>query len=272
MSAQEIKNLLAQFGLTPNKALGQNFLCDGAAARDIALSGCIQGRGALEIGPGLGSLTKPLLELAGRVVAVEIDERMVTALKARFGANERLTLIHADFLKVPEDELLSALGDECAVLANLPYYITTPICMRLLSFTGLKISNMSLMLQKEAAERFFAKPSSKQYGPLTVLSRCYYEVEKLMALSPEMYYPQPDVDSCVVTLKRRDGAKRVAELGAVLENCFSMRRKTIYNNLKAAYGEIPAREALLRAQIPEGARAEALEPEAFVRLAEALRA
>ncbi len=272
MSATEIKNLLNQFGLTPNKALGQNFLCDAAAARQIAISGEISGRSALEIGPGLGSLTAPLVELAELVVAVEIDGRMVNALKARFGESERLTLIHGDFLKVSEDELISALGSECTVLANLPYYITTPICMRLLGFSRLKISNMSLMLQKEAAERFFAKPSSRQYGPLTVLSRCYYTAERLMTLSPDMYYPQPEVDSCVVTLKRRDGAEFVAELGAVLESCFMMRRKTIYNNLKATYGEIRAREALLSAQIPQNARAEALEPEAFVKLAEALRA
>ena len=227
MSIASIKAQLAQYGLTPNKALGQNFLADDAAAEEIAAS--CKGP-VIEIGPGMGALTEKLLNRQEQVAAIEIDCRMADILKERFGS--RLTLIRGDVLKTDIKELADSIGGGVSVAGNLPYYITTPICTRLITCGG-DISSMTLMMQKEAAERFFAKPGDRVYGPLTVLARYYYEVSTLLKLSKEAYYPQPEVDSVVLKLERKD-AEPHPMLHWLLESAFAMRRKTLGNNLKAA--------------------------------------
>ena len=130
--------------------------------------------------------------------------------------------------------LIAALGGRANIAANLPYYITTPLCMRFLSIgADGSIPAMTLMMQKEAAERFTARPGDRVYGPLTVLAGYYYEVTKLMELSRDMYYPQPDVDSVVLKLTAK-GAEKLFELEWLLNRAFAMRRKTLSNNLRAA--------------------------------------
>lgn len=227
MSIASIKAQLAQYGLTPNKALGQNFLADDGAAEEIAAS-C--GGAVIEIGPGMGALTEKLLNRADKVAAVEIDRRMAQILKDRFG--ERLMLVEGDVLKTDIKAIADSLGSEVSIAGNLPYYITTLICTRLIT-CGADICSMTLMMQKEAAERFFAKPGDRVYGPLTVLAQYYYDVSTLLKLSREAYYPQPEVDSAVITLKRKD-AEPHPMLHWLLESAFAMRRKTLSNNLKAA--------------------------------------
>ncbi len=261
MGAEIVRELLRQYGLVPNRALGQNFLIDDAAARRIADKAA--GFPVLEIGSGLGALTEPLLSRSPKVVAVEIDGRMAEILRHRFG-NQHLTVIRADFLKTDLTELEDMLGGEYCVAANLPYYITTPICMRLLCRR--RIHSMALMVQKEAGYRFFAGPGDRVYGPMAVLSQYYFELERLMTLSPESYYPQPDVDSVVVYLKSR-GAQPMPQLPALLEAAFSMRRKTLFNNLKPLLGAQDAKETLSRCGIDGGLRAEALNVEDFAAIA-----
>ncbi len=268
MTATDIKNLLHAHGVAPNRALGQNFLADEAAAAAIAEASGAAEMPVLEIGPGLGALTEKLLSLSPRVAAVEIDAAMVRVLEARFAGEPRLILIHEDFLKTAPGCLAPLLGDRCAVAANLPYYVTTPVCMKLLT-CGLPIHRMALMLQKEAAGRFTAAPGSRQYGPLAVLAQRYYTVGALMELSPASYYPQPEVDSVVLTLSRRAGVPALPPLPRLLDAAFSMRRKTLLNNLRGAGFSKAAAEALLAsANIPLAARAESLPPEAFERLAQ----
>jgi len=268
MTVSDIKALLQQEGLTPNKALGQNFLADEGAARRIAeASGAVE-YPVLEIGPGLGALTEMLLSVSPFVTAVEIDAAMVRVLQKRFGESSKFSLLHEDFLKTDLSSL-SALQSGCAVAANLPYYVTTPICMKLLT-SSLPIKSMALMLQKEAADRFFAQPSSRQYGPLSVLARHYYDVSPLMSLSPQSYYPQPEVDSSVILLTRKEDAEELPFLPRTLDAAFAMRRKTMLNNIKAAGFSKEETEALLtEAGIAPSARAEALPIEAFVQLASA---
>lgn len=227
MSVAKTKELLQKFGLTPNRALGQNFLADEAAARSIAETAC-EGMPVLEIGPGLGALTGELLRLAPSVVAVEIDARMAEALSAEFAGEERLEIVRADFLKVDMAALYGRLG-EFTVAANLPYYVTTPICMRLMVAEGVR--SMTLMMQREAALRLAAAPRDRVYGPLSVLTQYYFEVSEVMALPPAAYYPQPEVESVVLRLASRN-AERLEALPMLLEAAFSMRRKTIANNLK----------------------------------------
>ena len=270
MTAAEIKSLLAAHGLAPNRALGQNFLADETAASAIADASGAAEFPVLEIGPGLGALTEALLCRASRVIAVEIDAAMVCVLQARFANASNFTLLHEDFLGTDLSAIAPLLSPKCAVAANLPYYITTPICMKLLT-SALPIERMALMLQKEAAERFTAQPGSRQYGPLAVLAQRYYDIKPLMALSPAQYYPQPEVDSAVLMLARRPGVTVLPALPRVLASAFSMRRKTLMNNLRGAGLSREKAEALLeKCGIPPAARAEALSPEAFARLAEAM--
>lgn len=268
MNVEQTKQLLNEFGLTPNKALGQNFLCDEGATAAILDAARIDGENALEIGPGLGALTLPLAARAKKLVAVEIDAAMHRVLQARLAGTSNVLLLHRDFLKLDLNALDFFGGESFCAVANLPYYATTPICMALLS-GGHPVKSMTLMLQKEAAERFFAAPSARVYGPLTVLAQYGYTVEKMLALSPAAYWPAPDVDSTVIRLTRKEHAPFISALPPLLHAAFSMRRKTLFNNLKPLF---ESREALLATlaacAIDPGARAEALEPEAFKRLAE----
>ncbi|MDR0839960.1 MAG: 16S rRNA (adenine(1518)-N(6)/adenine(1519)-N(6))-dimethyltransferase RsmA [Christensenellaceae bacterium] len=264
--AHVIQQILQRFGLTPNRALGQNFLADPDAAAQIAEAACAGGLPVLEIGPGLGALTGALLKGAPRVCAVEIDAAMIAALGALFEGEPNLRLYHADFLKADLNQIYrEALRGPFAVAANLPYYATTPICMRLLT-SALPALRMALMLQTEAAARFFARPREKVYGPLAVLAQYGYEVAELLRLSPGSYYPQPSVDSTVVLLTKND-REPLSNLPALLHMAFAMRRKTLANNLKALPG---APGAMARCGISPQARAEELTPEEFAALAKEL--
>lgn len=263
--AVRIKAQLERFGLNPNRALGQNFLASAEKAEAIAEAACLGGLPVLEVGPGLGALTGPLLCHAPRVCVVEIDKAMASALTALFPQEEKLLVLQEDFLKADLDLIYGELGGPFAVAANLPYYVTTPICLRLLS-CGLPIPRMVLMAQREAAGRFFARPASKQYGPLSVLAQYYYAPQALMELSPGDYYPQPDVSSRVTLLTRRK-TDLVPGLLDFLQRAFAMRRKTLANNLKGLPG---GAEALEQCGIAPGARAESLPPEALAMLAENL--
>lgn len=260
--ADRIKEQLQTFSLRPNKALGQNFLANEEKAEAIAAAACQGGLPALEIGPGLGALTGPLLRHASRVCAVEIDAAMAEALSSLFAGEPKLRILHEDFLQTDLSLVQVELGGPFAVAANLPYYATTPICLRLLS-CGLSIPRMALMAQKEAAERFFAQPSSRQYGPLAVLAQYYYQPARLMELSPADYYPQPDVSSSVTLLSRRD-TDLIPGFADFLQRTFAQRRKTLLNNLKGLAG---AAETLACCGISPAARAESLEPEALAKLA-----
>lgn len=257
MSIATIKAQLELYGLTPNKALGQNFLADEGAAEEIAAScpGPV-----IEIGPGMGALTEKLLERQAPVAAIEIDSRMAGILRERFG--DRLRLTEGDVLRADICAIADSLGGRVSIAGNLPYYITTPICTRLIT-CGADIASMTLMMQKEAGERFFAGPGDRVYGPLTVLARYNYEISTLLRLSREAYYPQPEVDSVVLKLERKS-VQPPPMLEWLLESAFAMRRKTLANNLKAA-GVTDGRlkDIFAALDIPENIRAERLTPAQF---------
>jgi 16S rRNA (adenine1518-N6/adenine1519-N6)-dimethyltransferase len=269
MGTVKTKELLQQFGLTPNKALGQNFLCDENAVSSILDAAGIDEKCVLEIGPGLGALTVPLLERAKKLAAVEIDAALYNVLETRLKDRANVHLIHRDFLKFDVKELYTDFfkGGSFCVVANLPYYVTTPICMALLS-DDYAIESMTLMLQKEAAERFFTPPETKIYGPMTVLAQYGYTIKKVLSLSPAAYYPAPEVDSVVIRLQKKADAPFIQALPPLLTAAFSMRRKTIFNNLKPLFQTREAlSDALDACSINPAARAESLPPEAFARLA-----
>jgi len=264
MDTNGIKALLAQYSLAPNKALGQNFLADREAAGAIARYAC-RGPGVIEIGPGLGSLTEELVARAPRVTAVEIDAAMADILRAR-QLSPNLTVITQDFLKADLPALIASLGGEAAVAANLPYYATTPICMKLMQEAP-RLPLMALMMQREAAERFTARPGDRVYGPLSVLAQYHYNIERIMELSPAAYYPQPEVHSAVLGLVSR-GAPPCPGLSPLLERAFAMRRKTLWNNLKAAgYSAARLKRLFSQLRLRADIRAEALTVEEFAAIA-----
>jgi 16S rRNA (adenine1518-N6/adenine1519-N6)-dimethyltransferase len=264
-SAGYVQALLAREGLRPNKNLGQNFFIDGERLQRLLSPVELEGRPVLEIGPGLGALTEVLLSRGARVWAVEKDPRMAALLREALGNHPALTILEGDCLKTD----YGFLPPGYVAAGNLPYCITTPIVEMLLI---MEPEEMLLMMQKEAAERFTARPGDRVYGPLTVLAGYYYEVTKLMELSRDMYYPQPDVDSVVLKLTAK-GAEKLSELEWLLNRAFAMRRKTLSNNLRAAGISDERLKSLLGACGIEGnIRAEKLTVAQFANIAREIEA
>lgn len=257
------RELLNEYGLTPNKALGQNFLVDEAAIEAIVSAAAEPALPMVEIGPGLGALTFPLAAAGLPMAAVELDAALADLLRARLPGNA--SVVNEDFMKTDIEGLAEKLGGDISVVGNLPYYITSPICMRLVTSKA-PIRRMTLMMQSEAADRFTAQPGSKNYGPLTVLSRLQYDVSELIALSPASYYPQPDVSSSVLVFDR-NGSELPAAMPRLLKCAFAMRRKTLLNNLSAmGLSKADAAGVISAAGLEPTVRAEALDPDDFVRL------
>lgn len=252
MNRIEVEEALRSLGTKPNRALGQNFCIDEALLMHIAAQ--VDGLDVLEIGPGLGALTAPLLKRARRVLAVEKDAAMVYYLGERFAGEPRFTVAHGDILRF---DIEAELGEPFAVAGNLPYYITTPIAELLLPLLP---CTMVLMVQREAAERFFARQGERVYGPVAIMAQLYYDAARLAEVPRTAYYPQPEVDSTVLLLQRKPAppALPAPVFFAFLNRAFAMRRKTLYNNLSRDVRVLGALEAL---GLPENARAEALSPE-----------
>ncbi len=252
MRVDRLKALLAGEGLTPNKALGQNFLIDAEALALLAASAAAGGMPVLEVGPGLGALTAALLDAgAPSVLAVEKDARLA-ALLPRLLPDARLTVCTGDFLRAE----LAALPRPFSAAGNLPYYVTTPIVERLFTLAP---ARMTLTVQREAAARFTAGPGERVYGPMAVTTRLCYTVALLCELPARCFYPQPEVDSCAATLcARPDAPFAPAALYRFLKRAFAARRKTLANALG---NRALVTAALCRAGLSANARAEALTPE-----------
>ena len=225
------------------KRLGQNFLVDETYARRIV--GALApraGETVLEIGPGRGALTSPLVESGARVVAVEFDRGLVAPLRSRFAGRENFTLVEADALEV---EFCSVIEPDASarVVANLPYNISTAILQRLIERRRC-VSEMVLMLQREVVARITAPPGSTERGYLTVIVEAYCEAEALFDVPPGAFRPAPKVWSTVARLRARAGGPEVGDerlLWRVVSAGFAQRRKTILNNLRAAPGDLRAR-------------------------------
>ena len=257
---ERLKQTLERYNLTPSKSLGQNFLIDAGTVERIADAAKIGGRDVLEIGPGLGALTQALLFRAARVVAVEKDARLAAVLP-ELCASSQLTVRCEDFLRT--DVLHVMGGNGFSAVGNLPYYVTTPIAEKLLLLLP---ESATLMVQSEAAERFFAAPGARVYGPLAALARQYYEIAPVLDVPRSCFYPQPHVDSAIVRLVRKQTLPALPPrtFFAFLNRAFAMRRKTLKNNFPGT----PAAEALAALGLPANARAESLTPEQLMRLCE----
>lgn len=281
-SPRKTKELLQKYGFSFKKSLGQNFLIDGNILRNIADAADLgPTKGALEIGPGIGALTEKLAERSGRVVAIEIDQRLLPMLEDSLSDYPNVAIVHGDVLKVDLHALFRerfAGLESVSVVANLPYYITTPIVMRLLE-EKLPVESIVVMIQKEVADRFAASPGSKDYGSLSVAVQYYAEPEVVAKVPHTVFIPQPNVDSAVVKLKMRAeppvAVRDEALFFDVVQAAFVQRRKTLLNNLQQRFfpnagGKEECRAFLEACGIAPERRGETLSLAEFASLANAL--
>jgi 16S rRNA (adenine1518-N6/adenine1519-N6)-dimethyltransferase len=256
---------------SPKKSLGQNFLVDeNVAQRIIGAADITKDDTVFEIGPGRGVLTRGLAEQAGRVVAIELDERLIDGLRNEHADLSNLDVVHADALSYD----FANIEGRIKVVANLPYYISTPIISRLVGLRT-KVSLMVLMLQKEVAGRIAAPPGGKEYGYLSVMVQLYTSPEILFKVGPGSFSPVPKVDSSVVRLDVLDEpaakCRDYARLERLVSAAFSQRRKTLKNALKSSrLFSDDAIKAMADSGIDPSRRAETLSVAEFARLSDFL--
>ncbi|WP_430789405.1 16S rRNA (adenine(1518)-N(6)/adenine(1519)-N(6))-dimethyltransferase RsmA [Virgibacillus flavescens] len=245
------KEILAKYKFFFKKSLGQNFIIDAnILANIINHAGIDKESGVIEIGPGIGGLTEQLGLHAKKVLAYEIDQRLIPILGDTLKQYDNIELIHQDILeadmKISIQEYFKDYPD-VHVVANLPYYITTPILTKLLQ-EKLPVDTITVMIQKEVAERMAAKPSTKSYGSLTIAIQYYTTAEVVMHVPKSVFMPQPNVDSAVLKLTlREEPPVHVADekyFFSMVQACFSQRRKTLRNNLTNYLSEEYDKEAI----------------------------
>ena len=272
-----IKELLTRHGFTFSKALGQNFLINPSVCPRMA-DDAVRGEnvGVLEIGPGIGVLTNELLKRAKRVVAVELDKRLLPVLGETLSGYDNLRVINADVLALDLRRLIEEEfgGMEVTVCANLPYYITSPVIMKLLE-ERLPIRSVTVMVQKEAAVRLCALPGTRDSSAITAVVRYYCEPELLFHVSAGSFMPAPRVDSAVIRLTLHEPAVHPRDeklFFRVIRGAFSQRRKTVLNSLSSSLGlDKQALRAILdTAGVDVSARAERLTPEDFAAISDAI--
>lgn len=240
-----IKQILSESGFKFSKSLGQNFLINEHVLNNMIENSCIdKNTNVIEIGPGFGTLTQRLCMNAKKVVSIEIDKSVIPILKNNLSDFDNLKIINADCMKTDLNEIIKEEfgGGKTVIAANLPYYITTPIIMNILE-TGVNIHSLTVMIQKEVAERIVAQPGTKSYGALSVAVSFYSIPEIIMTVPPSSFIPQPKVSSSVIKLGiRSEPYVKVRDekmFFKIVRAAFSQRRKTLQNAL-ANNPEIPA--------------------------------
>lgn len=236
MDKLNTKELVEKYNFRFTKSLGQNFLTDDTVLDDIVEGANITEEDyVIEIGPGVGTLTKELLKRAKKVTSIELDSKLIPILEEELSSYENFNLINNDALKVNYKELI---GDEKSVkvVANLPYYVTTPIIANLLN-DKLNIKSITIMIQKEVAERINGEPGTKEYGAFTLLAQYYCDTKIIRNVPPSCFIPAPKVDSIVIRLdkleKPRVEVKDEKLFFNIIRQSFNMRRKTLWNSMKS---------------------------------------
>ncbi|RKM61564.1 16S rRNA (adenine(1518)-N(6)/adenine(1519)-N(6))-dimethyltransferase RsmA [Butyrivibrio sp. XB500-5] len=252
------KEVLSKYNMSAKKKFGQNFLIDANVLSGIVdASGVTKDDCVLEIGPGIGSLTQYLAESAKRVVAVEIDKSLIPVLGDTLSEYDNVTVINEDILKVDIDKIIEEYNDnkKIKVVANLPYYITTPIIMKLFE-SDAPIESVTVMVQKEVADRMSMGPGNKDYGSLSLAVGFYASAELVMDVPPSSFIPQPGVGSAVVHLKRFDKpaveVKDEKYMFEIIRTSFNQRRKTLSNSLSNNPALKVSREKVVEALVSMG--------------------
>lgn len=273
------RSIMNKFDIRANKRYGQNFLIDDNVLENIVNASNVTDEDlVIEIGPGLGNLTEYLLDRAKYVLLVEIDPKMIEVLNYRFNDRKNFTLINNDILQVNIDEMIEKLKEEkglefrkVKVVANLPYYITTPIIFKLLEDEN-AISDITVMVQKEVAERMVADPKSKEFGILTLMVKYFSEANIEIIVPNSSFIPEPGVTSAVISLekKRNYDVKDEKVFFELIHKAFAQRRKKMTNSLVATKfnnmtkGEIE--ELFVKCNLSTNTRAEELEIEDFINI------
>ena len=268
------KDRIRESNLRYKQSLGQNFLYDENLLAELAAeAGVTKDEDVLEIGPGCGSLTRHLCDAANRVLAVELDERLIPLLQAFLDEKKNLTVVQGDVMALNLGEVTKDLKKPFAVVANIPYYITTPL-IKLLLTGGLPVSRLALMVQQEVADKILASPGEEGWGPLSILCQVLCEPRLAVRVPAEMFTPPPKVDSAFVVLPLRETpaveVKDREMFFRVANAAFAMRRKTMLNNLCATFRTERARAAgwMEAAGLDEKIRGERLTLEELARLAD----
>ena len=268
------KERIRESNLRYRQSLGQNFLYDEELLAQLtAAAGVTKDEDVLEIGPGCGSLTKHLCRAADRVLAVELDERLIPLLEAFLAEEKNLTVVQGDVMSLNLKEVTAGLKKPFAVVANIPYYITTPLIKLLLS-GDLPVSRLALMVQQEVADKILAEPGDEAWGPLSILCRFLCEPRLAVHVPAAMFTPPPKVDSAFVVLPLREtpavDVKSREMFFRVANAAFALRRKTMLNNLCASFRVERAQAAawMNAAGLDEKIRGEKLTLEELARLAD----
>ena len=262
----ELKKLLSEQGFSFKKSLGQNFLVDPSVCPRMAAAAADEETGVIEVGPGAGVLTRELATRAKKVIAIELDERLRPILQKTVGEFDNVKVIFSDVLKTDLKKLIAEEFSDCKrvnICANLPYYITSPIVMGLLE-SRLNIDSITVMVQKEAADRLCAEVGTRAAGAVTVAVRYFAEATTLFDVPRECFLPSPNVDSAVIKLKvLKESPIHIADekkFFALVKACFAQRRKTLINTVSNTMGinKEVLKEALTKVDLPLTARGEEL--------------
>lgn len=274
-----IEKLLNKYGFSFSKALGQNFLIDDSVCPAMAeYLAADENTGVIEIGPGIGVLTKELCKRAGKVVAIELDKRLYPVLNETLGDFDNFELVEGDALKLDLNELINEHFEgfeNIKVCANLPYYITSPVIMKLLE-EELPISEIVVMVQKEAAERLCAEMGTRNAGAVTAAVKYCGDSKILFNVGKESFMPSPKVDSAVIKItlrkEKKYKVKNEKEFFALIRAAFAQRRKTLVNSVSnsLSFSKEDIKNALSQLSLDENIRAERLTMEDFVNLNSAL--
>ncbi len=273
-----VKSILSKNGFTFKKSLGQNFLINPTVCPKMAENSADDNTGVLEIGPGIGVLTSSLAQIAKKVVAIELDERLRPVLKQTLAEFKNTKVIFGDAMKLDLRQIIASEFADCdnvVVCANLPYYITSPIIMMLLE-SKLPIKSITVMVQKEAAERLTAKPGEKECGAISAAVSYYSDPELLFLVDRDSFLPAPNVDSAVIKLnildKPKVEVKDEENFFKFVKACFAQRRKTLTNSVSSTLG-IPKdniTKALEQCGLLTTIRAEQMSIEVLARLSDIL--
>ena len=268
----KMKDVLQATSFRFNKALGQNFISDTNLLKGIVTdSGITPDDVVVEIGTGAGTLTRQIASVAKQVYSFEVDQNLIPVHELSLSGIDNLQVIFRDILKMKDDEFKSIVGEgEFKVVANLPYYITTPLLMRFLE-SDLNVTSLTIMVQEEVGRRLVAKPNTADYSAITLAVLLRGEGTITRKVGRNMFYPAPNVDSAVVRIdvdKDKLAGENKALIHKLVRSAFLMRRKTLVNNLNASFGlsKAEAAEKLIAAGLDERVRGEALSLEDYVNL------
>ena len=266
----DVKQILREMGFRFNKQFGQNFLTDENLLNNICSDAEVEGGAVLEIGAGAGTLTRALSKNADKVVAFEIDRNLEKVLAVTLGDCKNVQLVLGDVMKYKMTDIESLCGNNYRVVANIPYYLTSPLIMRFVEEAS-GVTSLTLTVQKEVAERLAAKPANKDYGAITVGVQAVADVEIKRVLPRELFYPQPNVDSAVVHIafnRNKFDISNAELFRKTVRVSFAMRRKTLVNNLAVGFGmsKQQAEEILTACELPTTCRGEELSVSQFVKL------